>query len=60
MSNYRTKTTDFTGWKKLDCFQYVRPSLTKRDIAMEALKLVGGFIFALVMFYSILILFGNW
>jgi len=41
-------------------FQYVRPSLTKRDIAMEALKLVGGFIFALVMFYSILILFGNW
>lgn len=41
-------------------FQYVRPSLTWQDVAVEVLKLIGGFLFALVVFYSILIVFGNW
>ena len=40
-------------------FQYVRPSTTWVDVALAAAKFIFGYLFAIVVTYSLLILFGN-
>ena len=45
--------------RKNEPFQYVRPSTTWADVALAAAKFVFGFLFALVVIYSLLAIFGN-